>query len=94
MIEIPMDVLKQFPIRKNKKQKQAFRDAVQSYAQSLRYSVAIEKGSFGAKNVVIGNPETAKYLITAHYDTPAALPFPNLIHTAEDFYGRKVSMLL
>ncbi len=79
MIEKPMDVLKQFPVRKNKKQKAAFRESVQSYVQSLGYSVTVEKGSAGAKNVVIGNPETAKYLVTAHYDTPAALPFPNLI---------------
>ena len=79
MIETPMDVLKQFPIRKNKKQKQSFRDAVQSYAEGLGYPVSIEKGSFGARNVIIGNPETAKYLVTAHYDTPAAMILPNLI---------------
>ena len=85
MIEIPMDVLKQFPIRKNKKQKTSFRDAVQSYAQELGYTVTIEKGSFGARNVLIGNPETAKYLVTAHYDTPAALPFPNLITPCNPF---------
>ena len=79
MINEPLDVLKQFPIRKNKKQKQAFRDSVQSYAESLGYSVSVEMGSMGVHNVVIGNPETAKYLVTAHYDTPAALPVPNLI---------------
>jgi len=79
MIETPMDVLKLFPIRKNKKQKEAFRNAVQCYAEQLGYPVKMEKGSFGAKNVVIGNPETAKYLVTAHYDTPAVLPVPNLI---------------
>lgn len=79
MIENPMDVLNQFPIRKNKKQKQAFRDAVVPYAESLGYSVKIEKGSFNAHNVIIGNPETAKYLVTAHYDTPAGMIFPNLI---------------
>lgn len=79
MIENPMDVLNAFPVRKNKKQKQTFRDAVQSYGEGLGYAVNVEKGSFGAKNVVIGNPETAKYLVTAHYDTPARLPFPNLI---------------
>ena len=79
MIETPMDVLEKFPIRKNKKQKQAFRDSVQSYARSLGYDVTVEKGSLGANNVLLGNPETAKYLVTAHYDTPAALPVPNLI---------------
>ena len=85
MIETPMDVLKQFPVRKNKKQKLSFRDSAQSYAQSLGYEVNIEKGSMGARNVVIGNPDTAKYLVTAHYDTPAALPVPNLITPCNPF---------
>ena len=79
MISKPMDVLRFFPIRKSKSQKQAFRDAVQSYLKTLGYESTIEKGSFGTRNIVVGNPETAKYLVTAHYDTPAALPFPNLI---------------
>lgn len=79
MIENPMDVLKLFPIRKNKKQKQAFREEVKAYGEGLGFQVAVEKGSFGARNVLIGNPETAKYLITAHYDTPAAMIVPNLI---------------
>lgn len=79
MIERPMDVLKQFPIRKTKKQKQAFRDAVVPYAEGLRYAVSVEKGSCGAHNVVIGDPKSAKYLITAHYDTPAGMILPNLI---------------
>ena len=79
MIDKPMDVLTLFPIRKTKKQKQAFRDAVQSYLKSIGYDSAIEKGKAGARNLVIGDPENADYLITAHYDTPAALPFPNLI---------------
>ena len=79
MIGKPMDVLQCFPIRKSKQQKQQFRDAVQSYLKTIGYDSTIEKGSMGARNIVIGNPETAKYLITAHYDTPAALPFPNLI---------------
>ncbi|MBR3973065.1 MAG: M28 family peptidase [Oscillospiraceae bacterium] len=79
MIEKPMDVLTFFPVRKSGKQKQAFRDEIQSYAASLGYETTIEKGSFGSKNIIIGNPDSAEYLITAHYDTPAGLPFPNLI---------------
>lgn len=72
-----MDVLSQFPVRKSKKQKQAFRAAVQSYLEDLDYQVTEEKGSSGSCNVIIGDPEKAKYLVTAHYDTPARLPFPN-----------------
>ncbi len=79
MLTTPMDVLQNHPVRKTKKQKQAFREAVQVYGESLGYPVSIEKGSFGSRNLVMGDPETARYLITAHYDTCARLPFPNLI---------------
>ncbi len=79
MIENPMDVLAQFPVRKSKKQKQAFREAVQSYVRGLGYESRTEKGSMGAQNIVIGDPETAQYLVTAHYDTPAGMLMPNFI---------------
>ena len=79
MIGKPMDVLQRFPIRKTKKQKQQFRDSVQSYLKTIGYDSTIEKGNMGARNIVFGNSKTAKYLITAHYDTPAGMPFPNLV---------------
>lgn len=79
MITQPTDVLEQFPIRKSKKQKQAFRDTVLPYAQSMGYPVTVEKGSMGAQNIIIGNPDTARYLVTAHYDTPASIGLPNFI---------------
>lgn len=85
MIEKPMDVLEKFPVRKSKKQKQAFRDEIQSYVRSLGYESAVEKGSMGANNLVIGNPETAQYLVTAHYDTPAGMLLPNLITPCNPF---------
>ena len=74
-----MDILVQFPIRKSKAQKQAFRDAVQAYAQSLGYPVTVEKGGMGVHNLLIGDPETASFLITAHYDTCARMLLPNLV---------------
>ena len=79
MLENPMDVLEQFPIRKTKKQKQAFRDAVSDWLSRNGYECRVETGSLGARNLVIGDPEKAAFLITAHYDTCAAMPVPNLI---------------
>ena len=79
MLTRPMDILSAFPVRKSKQQKQEFRDAAQSYLKQFGYSPTVEKGSFGCRNMVIGDPETAQYLITAHYDTCARLPIPNLI---------------
>ena len=85
MIKVPMDIDRQYPVRKSKKQKQAFRDDIQNYVSGFGYVSIVEKGSLGARNLVIGDPEKAKYLITAHYDTCAWLPFPNLI-TPSNFW--------
>lgn len=79
MLTKPMDILTQYPVRRSKAQKQAFRDAVQTYAESLNYPVSVENGKFGSRNLIIGDPENAKYLVTAHYDTCAKIPFPNLL---------------
>lgn len=76
----PMDVVKNYPVRKSKKQKQAFRADVTQWLQNLGYPVCEEKGSFHSCNLVIGDPQRARYLVTAHYDTCARLPFPNLIN--------------
>lgn len=79
MIRKPMDILELYPVRKNKKQKQAFREDMEVYAKELGYPYSEEKGSFGSRSVVLGNPQKAKYLVTAHYDTCARMLFPNLI---------------
>ncbi len=79
MFADPMEIADAFPVRKSKKQKQAFREAVQSYARSLGYPVTMEKGSLGAQNVILGDPEGADYLVTAHYDTPARMLVPNFL---------------
>lgn len=79
MIKTPMDVLEQHPVRKRRAQKKAFRADVVEYAAGLGYLTRIESDFLCGNNVVIGEPETAKYLITAHYDTCARLLIPNLI---------------
>jgi len=79
MLANPMDVLNAFPVRKTKAQKQAFRDAVQSYAESLGYPAKVEEGKQGCRNLVFGDPDKAEILVTAHYDTPAVSLLPNSI---------------
>lgn len=79
MLATPMDVLAQFPVRKTKQQKKVFRDAVQAYAASLGYETAVERKSLSCQNLVIGNPENARFLVTAHYDTCANMVLPNFI---------------
>ena len=78
MIQTPMDVLRDFPVRKTRRQKSRFLEAVQSYGEHLGYQVKVESGAKNIRNVVMGDAETARFLITAHYDTPAMLWCPNL----------------
>jgi len=93
MLQTPMDVPEQFPVRKTKQQKQAFRDAVETYLRNLGYITRVEEGSFGCRNLVIGDPEGAKYLVTAHYDTCARMMVPNLL-TPCSFPGFLVCQLI
>lgn len=79
MLKNPYDILTAHPVRKKKIQKEQFRQEVQDYLQTLGYSAHVESGSFGSKNLVIGDPDRAKYLVTAHYDTCARMFVPNLI---------------
>lgn len=79
MIENPIDILSIHPIRKSRKQKQLFRDSICDYVQRLGYSCQVEKGSLSARNLIIGDPDHAEHVITAHYDTCAAMPIPNFI---------------
>ncbi len=79
MTETAKTVFASHEIRKTKKQKSAFIDYVKATATAEGYECHTEKGYFGARNIVVGDPDTAKVVYTAHYDTCAALPFPNFI---------------
>ena len=74
-------VREQFEVRKTKQQKQAFRDWLCRTLEREGFAVQVErhKGIFTSHNVVVGDPERAKLLLTAHYDTCAVLPFPNFL---------------
>lgn len=85
MTETTREIFETYQIRKTRKQKTAFIEYVKPIAERYGYDFAVEKGSFGARNIVIGNPDTAKVLYTAHYDTCARLPFPNFI-TPKNFF--------
>ena len=79
MTPIAEAIFEQFEVRKSKKQKAAFRAWAGELAAQCGYTAKEEKGSLGAVNLVMGDPETAKVVFTAHYDTCAVLPFPNFI---------------
>ena len=73
------ELFEKHEIRKSKKQKSEFIEFIRGIADKNGYSTKIEGGSFGTRNIVIGDPNTAKVTYTAHYDTCARLPFPNFI---------------
>lgn len=78
MTSTTKEILDQYQIRKSKKQKTAFIDWLRPVVQESGWEMHVEKGN-GARNVAIGDPEKAKVVFTAHYDTCAVMPIPNFI---------------
>ena len=75
------EILTRFPVRKSRAQKEAFRRWAVERAEALGYPAKVEMAKLlGVNhNLVIGDPETAEIIVTAHYDTPANMPLPNFI---------------
>ncbi len=79
MTQTTQTILEKYQVRKTKAQKAAFRAYLQTVAEGEGYTYREEKGSMGAVNAVVGDPDTARVVYTAHYDTCAVLPVPNFI---------------
>lgn len=79
MTETTKEIFEKYQVRKSRKQKATFIEYVKQLAERYGYDFKVEKGAFGVRNIVIGNPDAAQVLYTAHYDTCARLPFPNFI---------------
>lgn len=79
MTETTREILDKYQVRNHKKQKTAFAGYVERLATEWGYSFKTEKGMFGARNLIVGDPSKAKVVYTAHYDTAPVLPFPNFI---------------
>lgn len=79
MTETTATVFELHEIRKTKKQKGDFVAYVTSIAEREGYAVRTEKGAMGARNIIVGSPDGADVVYTAHYDTCARMPFPNFI---------------
>ena len=74
-------LLHAFQVRKTAAQKSQFRDWLSSVLISHDYEAKVESGGslIKSSNVIVGSPESAKIVFTAHYDTCAVLPIPNFI---------------
>ncbi len=95
MTDTAREVLQRWEIRKSKKQKEAFRTWLCQQLTEVGYAPQVEKhkGLYTSHNVVAGDPDKAKVLLTAHYDTCAVLPFPNFI-TPRNLFWYLVYQLL
>lgn len=76
MTQLSQEIFESYQVRKTKKQKQDFTAFLQTHIPELHVQ---ETGFPKCRNLIIGDPSTAKLILTAHYDTCAQLPFPNFI---------------
>lgn len=79
-------ILTQYQVRKSNPEKTKFIEYIKNRLFESGYNpetdITLEekgKGIFKSRNIVVGNPATAKILMCAHYDTCAVLPFPNFM---------------
>ena len=78
MTELSKAILETWQIRKTKKQKSDFIAFLQK--ELGEENVRVEKsGTFGSRNIVLGDVDTAEMILAAHYDTQPVLPFPNFL---------------
>ena len=69
-------IIDNYQIRKGKKRKTAFISLLKENFPHLK----IQSGGWAKNNnIIIGDLDKADTIITAHYDTCAVLPFPNLL---------------
>lgn len=78
-------IMEDFQVRKSRKQKESFRNWLCEELKKAGYAPSVEK-KFTAKNVVAGDPDAARVIFSAHYDTCAVLPIPNFITPRNIFF--------
>ncbi len=72
-------ITERFPVRKTGAQKKAFRQWMLGEIGQMGYQARVEENDKGRQqNIVVGDPDTAEYIFTAHYDTPATILIPDL----------------
>ena len=91
MNEISCKILDYYQVRKTKKQKEEFRKYIIHELNQYGYCPKIQNKGIN-NNIIIGNMEKAMIFCTAHYDTQAVLPFPNLI-VPNNLFGLILSQL-
>ena len=85
--QILQTLLEKYQVRKNQRQKADFFRFAQAVCHSAGYLCEIEEAGKRtvSRNIIAGNPETARVIFTAHYDTCAEMPLPNLVYPRSMF---------
>lgn len=93
MNELSEKILSSYQVRKTKKQKTDFIELMKREIPELYVE---EGGALKCRNLVVGDVKNARVVLSAHYDTCARLPFPNLIAPKNMFitllYGILISL--
>ncbi len=84
MLALSQLILDKYQVRKTYKQKTAFINLLQEHYPDMLIQDKKSK-LLNSRNLIFGDPKTAKYVFSAHYDTCVRLPFPNLI-TPKNFF--------
>lgn len=94
-------ILQDYQVRKSNKEKTVFIDYLKNRLAQKGYDPETEitvdskgKGLCWSRNILVGNPEQAQVIFTAHYDTCAVLPFPNLMAPTNPFLFILFQLLL
>ena len=91
MTELSRLILGEYQIRKTAAQKDRFIALMQQHFPQLQVEVS---GFPKSRNLILGDVENAKVLLSAHYDTCAALPFPNFITPKKPILSILYSVLI
>ena len=76
-------LLEKYQVRRTRQQKDAFILYAKAVSHSAGYAFeeeTLKGGVMASRNLIAGNPEGAQVIFTAHYDTCAKMPLPNLIY--------------
>lgn len=82
--ELKAALLGPYEVRKTWAQKGEFIAWARAYGERHGLSMRVEESGrlVRSRNLIFGEPEKADVLLTAHYDTCARLPFPNVMTPA------------
>lgn len=76
MTELSKEILEKHQMRKTRRQKTAFIGLLKEKIDGINIE---EGGLFRSRNIVVGDVNSAKVVLGAHYDTCVRLPFPNFL---------------